>query len=43
MTKEIKSRVVISQPKRLTEDGGANGNVQLGQGNQIKKDKKGCC
>ena len=48
MTREIKSRVAISQPKKPVPGQGGNGGTTLkapttGSGRQIKEKKQGCC
>lgn len=42
MTREVKNRVAVSQPKRNTATPNA-APQKLGQGNAVKQEKKGCC
>jgi len=43
MTREIKNRVAVSQPKRNTQTPGQAEKTKLGQAQTIKKTEKGCC
>ena len=43
MTREIKNRVAVSQPKRNTQETNKPANQKLGQANAVQKKKEGCC